>query len=1241
MEPNTQAEAAQPQSSSDQADQAQPIVKKSTFPVVGLGASAGGLQALQQFFAAMPANNGMAFVVIMHLSPNHESHAAAILQQSTVMPVFQVNETVVIAPETVYVIPPAHHLTMDDGMIRLTKSERPVGRHIAIDLFFRTLADTHTTSAACIVLSGTGSDGSVGIQRAKEAGGITLVQDPLDAQYDTMPRNAINTGVIDFVLPASKMPEQLLTVWRNASQIKLPAEAEPSVTDETKAAEEALHEILTAVRVRTGHDFTHYKRATILRRLERRMQVTTTPHLPAYNAYLHDHPGEITLLLQDLLIGVTNFFRNRDSFDALEQLVIPQLFEGKTTGDTVRTWVVGCASGEEAYSVAILMLQYAARLPHPPAIQVFATDIDEQAIQVAREGSYPEAIETDVTPARLQQYFTKEVGGYRVTKALRECVLFAAHNLINDPPFLHLDLLTCRNLLIYLNRNVQEQVFELFHFALRSRKFLFLGSSESLDGASDMFEIIDKKHRLFQSSSVARTIRTIPTLSVTTPGSRALRQHEGASERRRVAFGELHQQIVEEYAPPSIIVNGDLEILHLSEHAGRFTRFVGGEPSLNLLKVVLPELRLELRTALYQAFQTGKSTEARRVQLARDNRITYVNIVVRPTRHFETQTTYALVLFDEVEDILGTEGIPTATAANEPVVQHLEAEIQRLKGQLEATTDQYGTSVEELKAANEELQAINEELRATTEELETSKEELQSVNEELHTVNQELKLNVDDLSETNNDLKNLMSATDIATIFVDRSLRITRYTPRTLDLFNLIPSDEGRQLEHITHRLEYSTLLTDITTVLRNVKPIEREVGSRAGRYYLARLVPYRTVNDAIAGVVLTFVEITERRQAEQALRISEQRYRALFTSMTEAFAICEIVLDAAGTPIDYRLLDINPAYEVMGGINAKAVGEKTARELFPATANAWIETFGQVVNSGQPIRFEYNNLATQRWFTVFAFSLAQLGAGKFALLFLDITARKQAEAELSAAYALEQTTRIELEAALQTRDQFLSVASHELRTPLTSLVGYTQLLRKNPARSSADIERMTSRILRQSERLNNLIGHLLDVSRLQRGQFVIEQQRFDIALFAEQLVEEFRETLPASPAYTITFTGPEQSAFVVGDGPRLEQVLFNLLSNAVKYSPDGGLVSVAVAVNSNEIRITVADQGMGISVAAQAHLFEPFYRAHDSEYQTTGFGLGLYIAKEIVERHQGTITVESSEGIGSTFTVVLPVARE
>jgi two-component system CheB/CheR fusion protein len=854
-------------------------------PVVGLGASAGGVAALRSFFQHTPPDTGLAYVVILHLSPEHESLLPAILQQVTDMPVYQVQAPVPVAPNAVYVISPAKHLSMSDGHLTLSEPERPLGQRVAIDLFFRTLAETCGRSATAVVLSGAGSDGALGITRVKEEGGITIAQDPSEAEYDSMPRSAIATGQVDVVLPVAQMPGQILSYYQQAERIRLPSNAAQGDEDN-----DALRELFVLLRVRTGHDFASYKRATMLRRIGRRLQVNSVADLPTYLQVLRERPDEIQALLRDLLISVTNFFRDPETFAALDAL-LPQIFAAKQPDDQIRAWVAGCASGEEAYSVAILLREHAARQAQPPAIQVFATDIDEEAIAVAREGLYPDNIVADVSPERLQRFFTEERGRYRIKKEIRDLVLFAPHNVLRDPPFSRLDLVTCRNLLIYLNREVQERVLEVFHFVLYPGGKLLLGTSESADGLPGLFTVVDKKHRIYSRRTVTRLAPMLPALPLAAqepPRPAAV----SSSAPQATSFAELHQRLIASYGHPSVLVDSDYTIVHLAGEVDRFLRFASGEPSYNLLKVVHPDLRLELRTVLFEAAQQAVPSSVSRVHMRVGQEARLVNLLVQPVLDPTGARGFLWVLFT---DVGAADEQPSRDAGlgAEPMVRRLDEELQRMREQLRLTIEQYETSNEELKASNEELQAMNEELRSTSEELETSKEELQSVNEELITVNQELKNKVDEISRVNSDLQNLMAASDIGTIFLDRELRVTRYTPHVEGLFNLIPTDINRPLAHVTHDLLYDRLLADAARVLERLVSLEREVAHRDGRWFLMRLLPYRTIEDRIDGVIITFVDMTARKQAEETLRQAHDELERQLQERTAALEAANAALQA------------------------------------------------------------------------------------------------------------------------------------------------------------------------------------------------------------------------------------------------------------------------------------------------------------------------------------------------------------
>jgi two-component system CheB/CheR fusion protein len=851
----------------------------SDFLVAGLGASAGGVQALKEFFTHVPHDSGIAYVVILHLSPSYDSKLAELLRTVASIPVVKVMAKAEVKPDTIYVIPPNQHLIMKQGCVDVSPNMVVEDRRAPVDIFFRSLAESHGNRAVCVVLSGTGANGSMGMKRIKERGGVAFVQNPREAEFNEMPRNSIATNLVDEVLNVADIPAKIIRYRDSRKKVHVPVE----MGHPPEEQQQALRDIFTQLRIRTGHDFSNYKRPTLLRRIERRINIHSLNDLPSYAAYLQDHPEEITSLLKDLLISVTNFFRDRPAFDELEHQVLPAIIRAKTAEDRLRVWVAGCATGEEAYSVAMIIADLTMGVLDAPKVQVFATDIDEEALAHAHEGYYTINDAADVSAERLRRYFNKEGNGYRIRREIREMILFARHNFLKDPPFSHLDLIACRNVLIYLNQIAQERVMNIFHFALDPGGYLLLGNAESIADSNDRYITFNREQHIYQTRRLSICSYPIPDVApisfTSTVHPTPVIKPAPARSNDRISFGELHQQMLEQYAPPSLIVNEEYEILHISERAGRYLQVPGGSPSQNLLSLIRQELRLDLRSALYQATQQQIAVDSHILQVAIDDLTENIIIQVRPVlRQGDPARGFILIIFEQVKEDSHAQPLSVLTS-DEPVTKHLEAELIRLKMQLRNSNEEHELQAEELKASNEELQAMIEELRSATEELETSKEELQSINEELTTVNQELKVRVEESSIMSNNLQNLINSADIGTVFLDRRLRVMLFTPAARSIFNLIPADNGRQLSDITNKLVEDGLQRDAEEVLEKLATMERIVHTTDHRMYLMRLSPYRTEEDRIQGVVMSFVNLTERALAEAALQESEERLRLILES--------------------------------------------------------------------------------------------------------------------------------------------------------------------------------------------------------------------------------------------------------------------------------------------------------------------------------------------------------------------------
>ena len=833
------------------------------FPIVGVGASAGGVEALEYLFNAMPPDPGVAFVIITHVAPQRESLLPEILARDTRMPVLIAERDQEVHPNHVYVAPAGAVLDIRKGRLGVRAGTEHRER-TPIDTFFAALAEDQGEYAIGIVLSGAGSDGTLGIKAIKEHGGLTLAQaaDHSGPRHASMPESAIASGLVDLAVPVETMPEQLAAYLRSFDILDKEVDKEAGAETSRKAICEILLD-------HTGHDFSGYKTRTFYRRIERRMQILQIPSLPAYVDRLREDPGEVNTLFRDLLIGVTNFFRDTKAFEALQQLVMPRLFEGKGPSDTIRVWVPGCATGEEVYSLAILLREQAEQSRSRAKIQVFATDIDEAALAVARAGRYPDTLLQGVSKDRLERFFTSEGTSYVVNKSIRDVCVFSSHSVLRDPPFSRMDLISCRNLLIYLNSELQTHVIPILHYALKPNGFLFLGTSENVTQHGDLFSSIDKKSRIFQRRGDDAAMPHVPVLfrrpAVAGGGLAESKEPTGRSVRQ-----SMEARVLEHYSPAHVVVSREGDVINYSGGTGKYLEAPAGRPSRALMAMARKGLRQPLRSALQEAVESQRTAVRDNVELERAGKSERVRITVEPLRGDGNESLYLVVFGDlRLRALEERPARPRKGKARDGNLEQLERELRETRERLQSMAEEYETAIEELKSSNEEMVSVNEELQSTNEELETSKEELQAVNEELQTVNHELTVKIDELDRANSDLKNLYESTDIATVFLDRELIVRSFTPAVTRIFNLIPGDRGRPLTDIFHHLDYAELPQDIQQIFGVRQPFERRVNRRdCAAHYIVRALPYWTGSGKVEGAVLTFSDVTGLAQAEEQQRV-------------------------------------------------------------------------------------------------------------------------------------------------------------------------------------------------------------------------------------------------------------------------------------------------------------------------------------------------------------------------------------
>ena len=1233
---------ADPTAPAGEAGEASPS-PRSPCPIVGIGASAGGLEAFRQLLQHLPADTGAAFVLVQHLDPTHESILPTLLARCTAMPVAEARDGARIEPDHVYVIPSHMDLALEDGNLKLLPRAAAPDLHMPVDLFFRALAEARADNAVGVVLSGTASDGTLGLKAIRAAGGICLAQDPQSAGYDGMPKSAIAAGCVDAVLP----PEGLaLEIARLAGGAYLRQPRDATTHEVLLEAERGgLEAIFALLLVATGNDLTGYKKATLLRRIRRRMALLRSEGLADYAAYLQGHPDEVQALYQDLLIHVTSFFRNRGTFEALSREVFPRLVRDRSADAPIRVWVPGCSTGEEVYSIAICLLESLDGLAASPPIQVFGTDVRESAVEKARAGIYLESIVADVPPERLARFFTKVDGHFQVSKTIRDLCVFARHDLLRDPPFSRLDLISCRNVLIYLEPGVQRRVMANFHYALKPTGLLVLGNAETVVASADLFRPVDREHRVYAPQGA------VPGA---VPGSGAYRgvavfgTRPGAAAREAAGRGDVQREadriLLSRYGPAGVLVDENLEILQFRGDTYPYVEHGPGTASLSLPRVVQKGLLAGLRELIQEVGATRAPVRRQGLTFRHQERFHSVDLEVVPVQGRSSGQLGFLVLFAETPEAAAA-GVAahapgpvpsTPRRESDRVVARLEQELATTQQYLQAVIEDQSGANEELQTANEEVLSSNEELQSLNEELETAKEELQSSNEELTTLNEELHTRNLELGQLGDDLVNLLTALDIPVVLFGPDLRLRRFTPAAARLMSLLPGDVDRRLSDVRPNFDLPGLEESILEAIETVAVVEREVRDREGTWYSLRIRPYRTRDNRIDGAVMVLVDIDALKRSAAEVAAARDLADAIVETVREPL----LVLDG-----ELRVERANRAFYDcfrmgVGGAEGRFLYELGGRQWdVPALRSA----LRSVLDEGhelQELEIEHELPEVGRRTMVLNARRVRRdgeGAQKLLLAIEDRTEVKRAEAERAALAARERKAARAAEAASRLKDEFLATVSHELRGPLSAVAGWVHVLSAETT-DAATAARGLAAIDRNVQAQARLIEDLLDAARITTGKLRLIPHMIDLAPVVEMAVDTVRAAADAK-GITLELSRDEE-VHVLGDPDRLQQVAWNLLSNAVKFTPGGGRVEVRLGRVDNAVQLRVRDTGQGIGREFLPHVFKRFRQEESSPARSQiGLGLGLSIVRHLTELHGGTVAVASpGEGRGTTFTVTLPV---
>jgi two-component system CheB/CheR fusion protein len=1192
-----------------------PLDSDSQLPtyVVGIGASAGGLQALEYLFDALAGDTGMAFIVIQHLSPDFDSMMDSLLARHTMMPVVKIEDALQLRRNHIYMLPPGKQAILANHRLLLTERSESSGLSFPIDEFFRSLAQNSREQAIGVILSGTGSDGSRGIRDIHASGGQVFVQTPDSAAFDGMPRSAMDTGVVDFMLTPTEISRALARTAKDNGTQKGVAGMNSGM-EPVDHLDPWTRRIFSLLHDRFGLDFSQYKSDMIARRIGRRLKLSGMDDVDRYVEMVRADREELNLLYHDMLIGVTDFFRDAKVFERLALDVIPKLVDSLHEDEELRCWVAGTATGEEAYSLAILLAEEFEKRDQPLRIRIFASDVHEQSLSIAGRGVYSEDQMSGITPERLHRYFIERQDGYHVAPELRKLVVFTPHNVIRDAPFTRLDLISCRNLLIYLTPQTQQRVLSLFHFGLKSGGALCLGNSESLGELRSEFQPFDENLRIFRKHREVAPISHATTLTRAAFG--------GASPtnliRERTETRQLlktYDLLLERFLFPAILVNSRREIMHVFGGGGRFLKFEDGRPRNDIMSVIHADLRAPLSLALIHLKRDQEPISVESVRCELEDESVAVTLTVEAFDVAEDETGSVLIRIEQSENGTGRSQIKPLSAEQIDTVEHLERELQFTQDNLQST-------IEQLQSTNEELQNTNEQLTASNEELQSTNEELHSVNEELYTVNAEHQRKIDELTELNDDIDNLLTTTNVHTLFLDSRLRLRRFTPRIAELFHLIPQDIGRPIESFTHKLEEQNLTESIREVIRTERPFQREVKDSNGQWYLLRIFPYLS-RGTVEGAVVTLVDVTTLQAATEALQKSEERFDLAVRGSNAGIWDWK---DVNQEPIWCS----NRMYALLGRSPDEELTISFWRELIhPDDEDRALQALEEHLAHDTPFdieyRMEYGNSGDYRWFHMRgAAERKGRRAIRMAGSFEDVTQRRKAEEEVQRGVAR--------------RDQFLAMLSHELRNPLGAITNATAVMSASREPQTAD--RAIGVVQRQLAQMARLLDDLLDVSRITHGKIELRTRPVDLRQIADEAISVVRQSIDESGLNFSTEIAA-QPLTVIGDPARLEQVTVNLLTNAIKYTKSGGDIRLSLHAEGNNAVIAVQDSGAGIPAEKLGEIFSLFYQSDETlDRSNGGMGVGLTLVDAVVQLHGGRVTAQSGgPGQGSCFTVRLPLS--